>query len=717
MVNFYNRVLKHPDYFGQFNCSDSLITVFNCPLEARLMESRFADLWSHMKRLLFLLTILLALSGCQLSPATKTSDLPGIDSTLQPGDNFFLYVNHQWYDTARIPPSQAGVGAYMFMNYPQRLRLQGILDSVSKADNTSAGIEQQLADFYASGMDTVTINKRGYDPIRPLLNRIDSISDVISLMKFVTIEEKAFNTSIIAFGIRPDNKNSNINLAHFYQAGIGLPDRDYYFNTDSSVKAIQHAYAIYLAKLFFLTGSDSLKATKNAGVVYSIDKQLAEAHKTQIELRDVPANYHKISVKDLAKRHASIPWISVLIDLGIKADSVDLSQPAYYDKLNSLLKIIPVSDWKIYLKAYSINTYASILSKPFDEAAFIFNKVLSGQAIQKARGEIIADAVDQSLGEALGQLYVKKYFTHEAKNRALELVDNLQKAFAERIDQLDWMSDSTKLKAKEKLYAITKKIGFPDKWRDYSNITIRKNAYFENTVAAASGNYRFQMAMLDKPVDKALWFTTPSTVTAYYNPAANEIVFPAAILQPPYFDNNADDALNYGGIGMVIGHEMTHAFDDQGAQFDKNGNVENWWTKDDYEKFKAKTRQVVQLYNSFTVLDTVHINGAMTLGENTADIGGVAIAYDAFKMTKEGQDTAKLGGFTPDQRFFISVARIWRVKMNDEFLRLWTSTNPHAPPMWRVNGPLMNSQHFYQAFKVQPGDKMFKDDKTRIHIW
>jgi putative endopeptidase len=401
----------------------------------------------------------------------------------------------------------------------------------------------------------------------------------------------------------------------------------------------------------------------------------------------------------------------------VRTDSIEVSQPAYYDKLNAVLKSIPINDWKIYLKAYSINNYADVLSKPFVDAVFDFNKVKTGQAVQKTRGEIMASAVDQSLGEALGQLYVKKYFTEDAKKRMLDLVNNLQKAFAARIDKLDWMSDSTKQKAKEKLFAITKKIGYPDKWRDYSNVVIEKNNYFRNVVSTATNNYQYQLAKLNKPVDKTEWFTTPSTVTAYNNPLANEIVFPAAILQPPYFDNNADDALNYGGIGMVIGHEMTHTFDDQGAQFDKNGNVENWWTKDDYAKFKAKTQEVIDLYNTFTVLDTVHIKGAMTVGENTADISGVAVAYDAFKMTKEGQDTTKIGGFTPDQRFFISVAKIWRVKMKDQFMRLWANNNPHSLPMWRVNGPLMNNPHFYEAFNVQPDDKMYLPQEKRIHIW
>jgi len=670
-----------------------------------------------MKKSLFLFAALLSLVACKNTPDKTVVKIEGIDSSLKPGDNFFMYVNRKWYDTARIPPSQAGVGAYMFMNYPQRLRLQGILDSVSKVGNTAGSIEQKIGDFYASGMDTATINNRGYDPVKPILARIDSISDVPSLMKFITDEAKVYNTSVLAFGVGPDNKNSSMNIAHIYQAGIGLPERDYYFKTDPSSVAIQQAYSDYHTKLFELTGLDAATARKEADVVYNIDKQLAASHKTNIELRDVNANYNKMAVADLAKREPNIGWLNVLNDLGAKTDSIDVSQPAYYDKLNTLLKSIPITGWKVYLKAYSLNTYADALSKPFIDAAFEYNKVISGQAVQKSRGEKMADAVDQSLGEALGQLYVKKYFTEDAKKRMLDLVDNLQKAFAARIDKLDWMSDTTKQKAKEKLFSITKKIGYPDKWRDYSNVNIVKDKYFENLVSAAGNGYQYQLAKLNKPVDKTEWFTTPSTVTAYYNPYANEIVFPAAILQSPYFDNNADDALNYGGIGMVIGHEMTHAFDDQGAQFDKNGNVENWWTKDDYEKFKTKTQRVIDMYNSFTVLDSVHVQGAMTVGENTADVGGVAIAYDAFKMTKEGQDTTSIDGFTPDQRFFISVARIWRVKMKDEFLRLWINNNPHSPPMWRVNGPLMNSPHFYDAFNVQPADKMYVADKDRISIW
>lgn len=670
-----------------------------------------------MKNFFFFLLVVTSFAACNTTPEKKFIAIQGIDSTRKPGDNFFLYADGKWYDTAQIPATQAGVGTYMFMNYPQRLRLQQILDSVSQAKNQPGSIEQKVGDFYASGMDTVTINKRGDEPIRPLLARIDAVSDVPSLLKFVADEEKHGNTTIIGFSVEPDQKNSSMNIAQSYQTGIGLPDRDYYFNTDAATVAIQEAYKKYLATLFELTGSDAAAAKKAADLVYSVDKQLAASHRTKVELRDVTANYNKIAVADLEKRQPLIGWRNFLNNIGAKTDSIDVGQPAYYDQLNKLLKSIPVSDWKIYLKANLISNYANVLSQPFVDAAFAYTKAISGQAVQKSRGEIMANMVDGMLGQALGQLYVKKYFPEEAKQRMLELVNNLQKAFAARIDKLDWMSDSTKQKAKEKLFAITKKIGYPDKWRDYSNVTVLRDKFFENVVSAAAGNYQYELAKLGKPVDKTEWYTTPSTVTAYNNPTANEIVFPAGILQPPYFDNEADDALNYGGIGMVIGHEMTHTFDDQGAQFDKDGNVKNWWTKDDYEKFKAKTQQVIDLYNTFTVLDSLHVKGAMTVGENTADISGVAVAYDAFKMTKEGHDNTTIGGFTPDQRFFFSVARIWRVKMKDEFLRLWINNNPHSPPMWRVNGPLMNNPHFYEAFHVQPGDKMYLPSEKRINIW
>ena len=672
-----------------------------------------------MKKFFCIPLLLITAIACTNHTTTARAfvDVPGLDSNIKPGDNFFRYVNGKWYDTATVSADEVGVGSYMFLNIPQKKLLQHILDSISNTSNASGSIEQKLGDFYASGIDTATINKRGYEPIKKNLQQIEALTDVPSLIQFVAEEFKLGNRSIIEFGVWPDNKNSQLNIAHLSQAGIGLPDRDYYFKTDSSTLAIQKAYQGYLAKLFQLSGSDTAAAGKNAALVYSIEKQLAAAHKTNIELRDVNGNYNKVPVSAIDKQHPIIGWTGFLKIIGAQTDSIDVPQQAYYDQLNTLLKSIPLSDWKIYLKAGTLKSYADDLSKPFVDASFAFVKVLSGQATQKARAQIITENVDGYLGEALGQLYVKIYFNEDAKKRVLDLVNNLQKSFENRINNLDWMSDSTKQKAKEKLYAITKKIGYPDKWRDYSHVAIDRNKYLENLVALKQNDYQFQLAKLNKPVDKTEWGATPSTVTAYYNPFYNEIVFPAGILQYPYFDFQADDAINYGGIGMVIGHELTHAFDDQGAQFDKDGNVKNWWTKEDLARFKAKTNQVIDLYNSFTVLDTVHVKGALTLGENTADNGGVAIAYDAFKLTAQGKDTTRINGFTPDQRFFLSIARIWRVKTRDAFLRLYVNTNPHSPAMWRVNGPLTNFTPFYKAFNIQPGQKSYKPENERIKIW
>ncbi|MBF8456158.1 M13 family metallopeptidase [Kaistella sp. G5-32] len=669
-----------------------------------------------MKNILIFFLALFTFST-SIAQEKKATEISGLDTTIKPGDNFFMYVNKKWYDATPIPATQAGVGAYMFMNYPQRMRLQGILESVSKGQFPAGSIEQKVGDFYASGMDTITIEKRGYEPIKPTLAKIDAIRDIPSLMTFVANEIKVGNGSIMSFGVGPDDKNSSMNIAHSYQTGIGLPDRDYYFKSDAPTVAIQNAYKTYLSTLFQLTGTDAATSKKNAEIIYDIDRQIATSHKTRVERRDVHANYNMMAIADLEKKQPNIGWKVFLKNIGAQTDSIDIAQPAYYEKLNGLLKSVPIQNWKLYLKASTISSYSGDLSKAFVNADFNFNKVLSGQAVQKTRGEIMASAVDNHLGEALGQLYVKKYFPEAAKKRMAVLVDNVQKAYAARIDKLDWMSLITKQKAKEKLAAITKKIGYPDQWKDYSKVNILIDTYFENLMSASAADYQIEIAKLGKPVDKSEWFTTPSTVTAYNNPSANEIVFPAGILQSPYFDNDADDALNYGGIGMVIGHELTHTFDDQGAQYDKEGNVKNWWTKEDYAQFKSRIQQVIDLYSTFTVLDNIPINGAMTVGENTADIAGIAVAYDAFKMTKEGQGSTKIDGLTPDQRFFMSVAKIWKVKMKDEFLRLWINNNPHSPPLWRVNGPLMNTTPFYEAFDVKESNKMFLPKKDRITIW
>lgn len=675
-----------------------------------------------MKSINYLAFVLLLFVSCKSDKSTENESaydikpvvFDGIDSSIKPGDDFFNHVNKKWMDNAVIADDQVGVGSYRFLNIPQQELLKGILEEVSKAEHPKGSVEQLVGDFYASGMDTTSINERGIKPIQPILDRIDAISSVSDITEFAATQLKSGDYSMLAPYISPDQKNSTINILHFAQTGTGLPDRDYYFIDNPSINRIQEAYKTYITSLFELVGEEN--AAAKANIVYNIEKQMAESHKTRVERRDVKQNYNKMAVSTLNAKHPNLGWNSMLTTLGAEVDSIDIAQPAYYDALDTMLSSVSIEDWKLYLKANSIGSHDNILSKPFQDASFAYSKILTGQTEQQPRDKQMARRVDGQIGFALGQLYVKRHFNEDAKKRALDLVNNFQKVLEKRIDDLDWMSDSTKIKAKDKLYAINKKIGYPDVWRTY-DVEIDRNKFFENVVALRQDNYTYNLKELNQPPNRDEWGTTPSTVTAYYNPALNEIVFPAGILQSPYFDLYADDAANYGGIGMVIGHEFTHAFDDQGAQYDKNGNVSNWWTEEDYKKFKAKTNQVVEQYGAFKVLDSVHLKGALTVGENTADNGGIAIAYDAFKLTEQGQDTTKIGGYTPDQRFFLSIANIWRVKMRDEYLRNYVANDPHSPPIWRVNGPLMNFTPFYEAFDVKEGEANYRPIEERIKIW
>jgi len=679
------------------------------------------------KRYHFILAIALIpyLQGCKNATPSKeettgrkTLSLQFIDSSVKPGDNFYQYAIGKWLDTATIASTEFRAGARLEMDYKTRANIKSILDSAAATNNTKGSIEQKVGDFYASGMDTATINKRGYDPIKPFLQQIDAIKNSNDVMQFVAQQWTSYNPLLIGQTVGPDDKNSTKNLVVYSQSGLGLPDRDYYFKSDPGTEQVVQAYKTYVQKILTLTGDDPATAIKNADIIYNLEKQMAASHRTNVDLRDPQTNYNKMAVTDLDKKMPVIGWTSLLTNLHIKTDSVNLSQPGYYIKLNELLKTTPIDVWKTYLRFHLADDASNALSSDFEKANFdYYATALSGQKKMKPRWQRVYGTIDGNLGEGLGQLYVKKYFTADAKKRMQELVDNLQKAFEARINKLDWMSDSTKQKAKEKLYTFNKKVGYPDKWRDYSNVTIDKNSWFENIMSCGKNQYEFEVNKIGKTVDRTEWGMTPPTNNAYYNPTYNEIVFPAGILQFPMFDPESDDAMNYGGIGMVIGHEMTHGFDDQGAQYDKEGNLKNWWNKEDYEKFKAKGADVIALYNSFVVLDSIHVNGALTQGENTADIGGIAIAYDAFKLTKEGQDTAKIDGLTPDQRFFLSFAQSWRKKVTDAALLQQVKTDPHSPGMYRVLGPLMNFTPFYTAFGVKEGDKMFVAEDKRIKIW
>ncbi|HMH31465.1 MAG TPA: M13 family metallopeptidase, partial [Puia sp.] len=427
--------------------------------------------------------------------------------------------------------------------------------------------------------------------------------------------------------------------------------------------------------------------------------------------------YHKLPVSDLGRQAAGLAWKSLLSNLGVTTDSLIMGQPEYFAGAGKLLHALPVEHWKNYLRFHVVDGYAPYLSKDFVSASFAFNKLLSGRKEMRERWKRMNDLVDNNLGDALGQLYVQRYFPPEAKQRMSEMVSNLMQTYEERIRALDWMSDSTKQKALTKLHSIVRKIGYPDKWKDYSTVSIARDSLIANLVNCSRYAYHRNLNKIGKPVDKSEWYMTPPTLDAYYNPTTNDINFPAGILQPPIFSKDADDALNYGGIGMVIGHEMTHGFDDQGRQFDASGNLKDWWSKEDAAKFKQKADLVVDQYNHYIAVDTFHINGSLSLGENIADIGGVAIAYVAFKKTAEGKGTEKIDGLTPDQRFFLSAATVWKMKYRDEVLRTQVMNNPHSTAMYRVNGPVSNMQAFYDAFGVRPGDKMYRSDSVRVKIW
>jgi putative endopeptidase len=677
-----------------------------------------------MKRQLLTILVfpfLIGLFSCKedkSASSRKFIDAANFDSTVKPGDNFFLFVNGKWLKSAVIPPTETNIGSFQDLYTQTKANLRSILDAVSKTGQVPGSIEQKVGDLYASGMDSAFIESQGYEPLKTYIRQIENLTDAKSIMNLEADRFKENHSYVASMIIGPDQKNSSLNIANFQQTGLGLPDRDYYFKTDPATKAIQNAYLIYMRKIFFLTGDDSLKAAEKAAAVYELEKQMAESHRNNIELRDPQSNYNKLAVSYLDRKMPSIGWSAFTRNLGIQTDSLNISQPAYYSKLDGLLKSVSIDVWKAYYKFHIMDDAAPYLSRAFVNARFDYSgKALSGQQKIKPRWERIYVVVDNNLGDALGQLYVKKYFTEEAKNRMLEMVNNLQIAFANRIDKLDWMGDSTKQISKDKLHAFLKKIGYPDKWKDYGKVTIDKRSYFENLVSCSKNEYQYQISKMGKPVDKNEWNLTAPTINAFYNPTLNDIVFPAGILQFPFFDLSADDAVNYGGIGMVIGHEMTHGFDDQGAQFDKDGNLKNWWARQDSVQFVNKSKKVIKLYDGFTILDTVHVKGALTTGENMADIGGLAIAYDAFKMTKQGRDSARTDGWTPDQRFFLSFGQIWRDKNKEELDRLFVNTDPHSPAMYRVEGPLMNFTPFYTAFDVKPGDKMYVPDSSRIKIW
>ncbi|MBE9667227.1 M13 family metallopeptidase [Mucilaginibacter boryungensis] len=660
-------------------------------------------------------------AGNSTSEAPKRTvffDKSGMDTTVSPGENFFNYASGAWMKKTEIPATETGWGSFYTLDDDNTKNLHSILEETSAKTHDAGSLEQKVGDLYASGMDTAGIDKLGYAPIKPLLARISEIKDYQGVLNLAAGSFKDGDGFLFGFYVAPDDKNSTKNMAQFGQAGISLPNCEYYSKTDSASVKIRGEFVKYITKLFTLAGDNAATASKKAGDVMKLETEIAKSHSTPVQLRDPQANYHKFTVTDFQKQVPDINLKAVFDLMDIKTDTILVGQPKYYEALGKLIKSQPVDVWKSYLELHALNSAANYLNKDFRDARFdFFGKTLSGQKKQKERWKTISYAVDGSIGELLGQLYVAKYFTPDAKKRMLDLVNNLQSVYKSRIEKLDWMSAATKQKAEDKLAAFTKKIGYPDKWKKYDDVEITRVSYYNNMESISKHNYKEQLKRINKPVDKTEWGMTPPTVNAYYNPSFNEIVFPAGILQFPFFDKDADDAINYGAIGAVIGHEMTHGFDDQGAQYDKEGNLKQWWTKEDSVKFHAKTQMVVDQYNKFVVLNNLNVNGKLTLGENIADIGGLAIAYNAFKNTEQGKGNTKIDGFTPDQRFFLSFAQVWRIKTRDETMRMRISVDPHSPEMYRVNGPLSNMPEFYKAFGIKPGDKMYREDKDRVKIW
>ena len=668
---------------------------------------------------------LLAFAGCKSSTSEESAtekrttffDKSGMDTTIKPGDDFFTYANGGWIKATKIPDDQSGWGSFYSLHEENQNKMRGLLEE-AEAQNAAKGTAQQkVGDYYASGMDTMAIEKKGYEPLKNRMQKIAAVKDYKELVSLVAASYAEGEGDLFGFGVGPDDKNSTKNIAAMYQTGLTLPEKEYYTKNDPTTVEQRRKMVDYATRLFTLTGIDSVMAAKKAADVLMLETAIAISHLKPEELRDPIKNYNKISVADLEKLSPNVGWSAAFGKMGVHPDSINVSQPKYFAAVSSLLASQPVEVWKSKVEFDYINGNATLLSKSFRDASFAFNKIFTGQKVQKDRWKSMVSNTDGSLRDLASQLFVKKYFTADAKKRMDELINNLQISFKSHIEKLDWMNDSTRQKALVKLNTIVKKIGYPDKWKNFDDVEISRDNYFGNNQSVARHDYKEMISKLGKPVDKTEWGMTPYTVNAYYNPAFNEIVFPAGILQFPFFDVNADDAINYGGIGMVIGHEITHGFDDQGRQYDAEGNLKDWWTKSDADKFNAKSEAVIKQYDAYTIFDSLHVNGHLTLGENLADLGGIAIAYDAFKMTPQGKSTEKIDGFTPDQRFFLGFAQVWRLMNRPETMRVRVTTDSHSPEMYRINGPLTNFEPFYAAFNIKEGDKMYKKPEGRAKVW
>lgn len=639
-----------------------------------------------------------------------------MDTIVAPGDNFTAYVNGGWVKKTEIPADKASYGVGSIVNDKAQEDVKAIIEASVAGDFKPGSDEQKIGDLYESYMNLKARDSIGLKPLTAEMQRIAAITNYQGLARYFAYANKYGNTIPFSLSVTEDFKNPKQYMLLTWQSGLGLPEREYYLLNDTKSKDIRSKYVAHVAKMLQLAGISGNQ--EKANQIMALETQMAKEHMKKEDTRNIVALYNKYSVKDAAALMPDFDWNTMLQEAGIKQDSLVIAQVAYTKALNNIIKTTPIETWKTYLQWSLINGSAAYLTTALDEQNFEFyNKTLYGMQKQKPQWRRAVDVVNGSLGEIVGKVYVKKHFPPAAKERMDALVKNLLTAYESSIKELDWMSEDTKKQALDKLSKFTPKIGYPDKWRDYSALKITKGDLYGNMLQATAFEYARNINKLGKPVDRSEWGMTPQTVNAYYNPPLNEIVFPAAILQPPFFDLNAEDAVNYGGIGAVIGHEIGHGFDDQGSTFDGNGVMRNWWTEKDQQEFKNRTNALVSQYNGFKVFNDLNVNGAFTLGENIGDLGGLSIALKAYNNSLKGKEAPVMDGYTGNQRVFIGWAQAWLSKAREEALRNQISTDPHSPAKFRVNGVVRNIPEFYTAFNVKPTDSLYLAPEKRVKIW
>jgi len=683
-----------------------------------------------MKPYLYL-SLLAALGTACHSSSTSASSASGkpdvlqaaLDTTVAPGDDFFTYANGTWLKNHPIPASESSWGIGRAVQNEVYAQLRSISQQAAEAKATAGTAQQKIGDFWAVGLDSARADKLGAQPIQPELARIAALKSVGEVQTEVARLVPLGVNALIGPSVQQDAKHSDRMALNLWQGGLGLPNRDYYFNTDARTTKIRTQYVRHVANTFKLLGQDSATAKASAAKVMALETQLAKSSRKLEALRDPYANYHKMSLGQLDKLTPGLPvsWQAWLGQLSIpRLDSVIVGQPEFYQTAGRLLRTAPLADWQAYLSWQLARRFAPTLSQAFaDENFHFYGTILRGATAQRPRWKRVLDMEERALGDDLGQLFVKDYFKPEAKARYQQLVANVVSSFSEHIQKLDWMSDSTKRTAEAKLQKISRKVGYPDKWKDYSALQIGRNSLTENVMHANQWDWNYDLNKLGKPVDRTLWGMTPQTYNAYYNPSNNEIVLPAAAFAiPGLLDSDVDDAVVYGYAGAsTIGHELTHGFDDEGSQFDANGNLHEWWSKADRKHFNQRVAGIVRQFSSYTALDSLHLNGKATAGENIADLGGIVIGLDAFKKTKQYQEGKKIGGLTPVQRYFLGYALGWQDHQRQEALASQILTDVHSPAQYRVNGPMADVPEFYQAFDVKPGQKLYRPDSARVRIW